>query len=202
MEAMRWLRLRAEVRAWSEPDKSVLYKRNGKPAMRRSGALEDDRRQTQSTRVCPRRRRGGGGRRGASRPPLLAQDQAQAWEQAVRKILGDAKPSDGKVAIELPEIAENGNTVPFTVSVDSPMTEKDHVKAIHVIATANPQPGVATFRFTPLSGKAAVAEPHAPRAHAGRDRHRRAERRPVPDDQAPRQGDDRRLRRLGRRERT
>ena len=87
----------------------------------------------------------------------LAQDQAQAWELAVRKIVGEAKPSEGKFALELPEIAENGNTVPFTVSVESPMTEKDHVKAIHVIATANPQPGVATFRLTPLSGKAAVS---------------------------------------------
>ena len=87
----------------------------------------------------------------------LAQDQVQAWELAVRKILGEAKPSEGKFTLELPEIAENGNTVPFTVSVESPMTEKDHVKAIHVIATANPQPGVATFRFTPLSGKAAVS---------------------------------------------
>jgi sulfur-oxidizing protein SoxY len=87
----------------------------------------------------------------------LAQDQAQAWELAVRKIVGEAKPSEGKFALELPEIAENGNTVPFTVSVESPMTEKDHVKAIHIIATANPQPGVATFRLTPLSGKAAVS---------------------------------------------
>jgi sulfur-oxidizing protein SoxY len=87
----------------------------------------------------------------------LAQDQVQAWELAVRKIVGEAKPSEGKFALELPEIAENGNTVPFTVSVESPMTEKDHVKTIHVIATANPQPGVATFRLTPLSGKAAVS---------------------------------------------
>jgi sulfur-oxidizing protein SoxY len=87
----------------------------------------------------------------------LAQDQVQAWELAVRKIVGEAKPSEGKFALELPEIAENGNTVPFTVSVESPMTEKDHVKAIHIIATANPQPGVATFRLTPLSGKAAVS---------------------------------------------
>jgi len=87
----------------------------------------------------------------------LAQDQVQAWELAVRKIVGEAKPSEGKFALELPEIAENGNTVPFTVSVESPMTEKDHVKAIHVIATANPQPGVAMFRLTPLSGKAAVS---------------------------------------------
>ena len=87
--------------------------------------------------------------------PSPAQDQPQAWELAVRKILGEAKPIDGKMTLELPEIAENGNTVPFTISVDSPMTDKDHVKAIHIIATSNPQPGVATPDST--SGKAAVA---------------------------------------------
>ena len=43
------------------------------------------------------------------------------------------------------------------IAIDSPMTETDFVKAIHIVATANPQPGVATFRLTPLSGKAAVA---------------------------------------------
>ena len=88
---------------------------------------------------------------------LAAQDASQGWEQAVKKVLGDAKPIEGKLAIDLPEIAENGNTVPFTVSVESPMTEADHVKVIHVLATANPQPGVAVFRFSPLSGKAMVA---------------------------------------------
>ena len=86
-----------------------------------------------------------------------AQDKAQPWELAVRKILGEAKVSEGKIGIEMPEIAENGNTVPFTITVDSPMTDENHVKAIHVLATANPQPGVASFRFTPLSGKASVA---------------------------------------------
>jgi sulfur-oxidizing protein SoxY len=88
---------------------------------------------------------------------VIAQDAAQAWEQAVKKVLGDAKPIEGKVMLDLPEIAENGNTVPFTISVDSPMSEADHVKVIHVLATANPQPGVAVFRFSPLSGKATVA---------------------------------------------
>ena len=88
---------------------------------------------------------------------VLAQDQPQAWELAVRKILGEAKPIEGKITVELPEIAENGNTVPFAISVDSPMTDKDHVKAIHIVATSNPQPGVATFRLSPQSGKAAVA---------------------------------------------
>jgi sulfur-oxidizing protein SoxY len=86
-----------------------------------------------------------------------AQDNPLAWQEALKKIIGDAKPIEGKVLLELPEIAENGNTVPFSVSVDSPMTEKEYVKAIHVLATANPQPGVATFRLTATSGKAAVS---------------------------------------------
>ena len=87
----------------------------------------------------------------------LAQAAPQGWEEAVKKILGDSKVTDGKLTMDLPEIAENGNTVPFSISVDSPMTDKDYVKAVHVISTANPQPGVATFRFTPQSGKAAAA---------------------------------------------
>jgi sulfur-oxidizing protein SoxY len=87
----------------------------------------------------------------------VAQDAASGWEDVVKKIVGETKPIEGRVALDMPEIAENGNTVPFTVSVESPMTDKDYVKAIHVISTGNPQPGVATFRLTPLSGKAAVA---------------------------------------------
>ena len=73
------------------------------------------------------------------------QEQSQAWAQAVRSILGDAKPTEAKLNFDMPEIAENGDTVPFSVRVDSPMTEKDYVKAIHVISTGNPQPGVANF---------------------------------------------------------
>lgn len=82
---------------------------------------------------------------------------AQTWEEVLKNILGDAKATEGKLTMDLPEIAENGNTVPFTIAVESPMTDKDYVKAVHVISTGNPQPGVATFRFTPQSGKAAAA---------------------------------------------
>lgn len=79
------------------------------------------------------------------------------FDEALKKILGDAKPADGKpILVELPEIAENGNTVPFTLTVDSPMTEANHVRALHVLATGNPQSGIASFQFTPLSGKAYV----------------------------------------------
>ena len=87
----------------------------------------------------------------------LAQEQSQAWEQAVKGILGEAKPTEAKMTFDMPEIAENGNTVPFSVRIDSPMTEKDYVKAIHIISTGNPQPGVATFRLTPRSGRAMVS---------------------------------------------
>jgi sulfur-oxidizing protein SoxY len=87
----------------------------------------------------------------------VAQSGAQPWEAAVKKILGEGKPIDGKLVLDMPEIAENGNTVPFTISVDSPMTDKEYVKAVHIISTGNPQPHVVTFHFTPRSGRAAAA---------------------------------------------
>ncbi len=89
--------------------------------------------------------------------PGRAMADAAAAEAAVQKLTGGAAPQDGKVSIKLPQIAENGNTVPFTVAVDSPMTEDDFVKAVHIVADGNPQPGVASFYFTPLSGKAEVS---------------------------------------------
>jgi sulfur-oxidizing protein SoxY len=92
-----------------------------------------------------------------ARAPAVAQEKSNGFEETLKKILGDAKPSDAKIVIDMPEIAENGNTVPFSLTVDSPMTADDHVKAVHVISTGNPQPGVANFAFTPLSGKASVS---------------------------------------------
>lgn len=87
----------------------------------------------------------------------LAQANTALWQAHLNKITGPAKPSEGKVKIDLPEIAENGNTVPFTVVVDSPMTDKDHVKAVHIISTGNPVPDVASYLFTPLAGKVSVS---------------------------------------------
>ena len=84
---------------------------------------------------------------------------AQATPESARKMLTDlvkTEPKAGKVQIKTQEIAENGNTVPVTIVVDSPMTEKDYVKAIHVVADKNPLPGVASFNLHPASGKAEV----------------------------------------------
>ncbi len=80
-----------------------------------------------------------------------------AVEAELRKLLGDRKPMEGKIKLDLPAIAENGMVVPLTVDIDSPMTDADHVKAVHLFADGNPLPGVGTFRFTPASGKASVA---------------------------------------------
>ncbi len=95
----------------------------------------------------------------ALRSGARAQDKplGVGLEEAMKKVLGDAKPTEGKIQIEIPEIAENGNTVPFSVSVDSPMTETEHVKALHIFAGGNPIAGIGSFHFTPASGKAAVA---------------------------------------------
>jgi sulfur-oxidizing protein SoxY len=88
----------------------------------------------------------------------IAKDgDTNGWESLLTKLTGEQTPTEGKIAFDIVETAENGNTVPFAVSVESLMDETHHVKAIHVVATGNPQPSVATFYFTPDSGKAMVA---------------------------------------------
>lgn len=77
----------------------------------------------------------------------------EAAEQ-IAKFTGGKTAEQGKVSIELPEIAENGNTVPLSVSVDAPMTADNYVSEILIVADGNPNPGVATFQFSPLAGKA------------------------------------------------
>lgn len=86
--------------------------------------------------------------------PAAATPDAMA--EAIKKVIGNATPTDGRVKLEVPPLVENGSTVPLTVSVDSPMTEADHVKAIHVFNEKNPQPNVFTARLGPRSGKATV----------------------------------------------
>src|SRR5262245_46321235 len=78
-------------------------------------------------------------------------------QEAIRKIVGPAKISPGKVKLELPPLIENGNAVPLSVTVDSPMTEAEHVKAIHVFTEKNPQPNVASFHLGPRAGRARIA---------------------------------------------
>lgn len=78
------------------------------------------------------------------------------FEAALSEILKGATPRDGGVEMDLPATIENGDYVPVTLAVESPMTAESYVKAIHLLSPANPRARVAIFRFTPLSGRATV----------------------------------------------
>jgi sulfur-oxidizing protein SoxY len=88
---------------------------------------------------------------GASSDAVLAKNDA---DEAIKKFTGGKIPVPGKVKLDLPEIAENGNTVPMTVTVESPMTEQSHVTDVLIVADENPRSGVVTFHFSPASGVA------------------------------------------------
>ena len=81
-------------------------------------------------------------------------DKPPTFQETMDKILGGKKAEEAKITIELPEIAENGNTVPYTVTVDSPMTDADYVKALHILSSGNPGPNIASYHFSPMSGQA------------------------------------------------
>ena len=76
---------------------------------------------------------------------------------AIRKVVGEAPLNRGKIKIDVPALIENGNAVPFTVSCESPMTESDHVKAIHVFTEKNPQPNVISVQLGPRAGRASMS---------------------------------------------
>ena len=78
-------------------------------------------------------------------------------QAAMRKVLGGATPRPGKVQLEIAPLIDNGNTVPLSVSVDSPVTPAEHVKAIHVFTEKNPQPNVLSVRLGPRAGRASVS---------------------------------------------
>src|SRR5437660_6618512 len=75
-------------------------------------------------------------------------------DELIKRFTGGKPTSEGRVRLDLPEIAENGNTVPMTVFVESPMTEQSYVSAVLVVSEGNPRGGIATFHFSPASGMA------------------------------------------------
>jgi len=76
---------------------------------------------------------------------------------AIRNVVGTASVRTGKVKLDIPPLVENGNTVPMTVSVESPMTADDYVKSIHVFNEKNPQPNIGNFYLGPRAGRAQIA---------------------------------------------
>lgn len=93
----------------------------------------------------------------AQLPPNIQEVRKQAFDDAIRKVVGNAQVRTGKVKLDVPPLIDNGNAVPLSVEVESPMTEADHVKAVHIFTERNPQPYVLTAHLGPRAGKARVA---------------------------------------------
>ena len=81
----------------------------------------------------------------------------EAMARTVKELIGETAPQRGRIHLEIPPLIENGNAVPMTVRVDSPMTADDRVAAIHVVNEKNPQPHVVSVRFSSNSARAQLS---------------------------------------------
>ncbi len=79
-----------------------------------------------------------------------------AVKESIALLTGNAELERGLVTVSMPKIYRQPEFVPIKVTVESPMTPDDYVKAIHLFAERNPEPAVASFSFTPECGRAEV----------------------------------------------
>lgn len=100
---------------------------------------------------------GGAAALAAMLAPRMAMADAKAVADEIKKLYGDKKLSEGKIKLDVPQIAENGLVVPISVEIDSPMSAEDFVKSVHVFADGNPLPQVVSYRFSPECGKASAS---------------------------------------------
>lgn len=87
----------------------------------------------------------------------LTRTKPNNMPEVIRRLVGTAPLNKGKVKLVLPPLVENGHLVPLSVSIESPMTETDYVKAIHVFTDKNPLPEVVSFYLGPRAGRANIA---------------------------------------------
>src|SRR5262245_13927753 len=90
----------------------------------------------------------------AVRPSFATPETMRA---AIGGIVGKAEVGNGRISIDIPQLVENGNTVPVVVAVESPMTATDYVRAIHIFNEKNPQPNVIGIHLGPRAGRARVS---------------------------------------------
>jgi sulfur-oxidizing protein SoxY len=96
------------------------------------------------------------GAAGALAFPGAALAQADPLDPLVRALTNGAPVRKGKVTLVLPQLADNGNSVPVRITVDSPMTAADHVKSVHLYSERNPVHNMANFYLGPRAGKAEI----------------------------------------------
>ncbi len=89
-------------------------------------------------------------------PSRAARAQADPFAALLKQVTGGATVRLGRVTVDTPRLADNGHSVPLTVSVASPMTAADHVRSITLLSERNPRPLMATFHLGPKAGRAEV----------------------------------------------
>lgn len=89
--------------------------------------------------------------------PSQLPEPSQRFLDTYASLIGNGTPLEDRVRVTLPEIAENGNIVPYKIEIESPMTAEDNIALVHLLSTANPQAHVATFHFSKHSAKAIVS---------------------------------------------
>ena len=92
----------------------------------------------------------------AQLPSNIVALRREALEQAIRGVVGNSEVRQGRVTLDVPPLIDNGNSVPITVKVESPMTPQEHVKSIHIFTEKNPQPNILAAHLGPRAGRAAV----------------------------------------------
>jgi sulfur-oxidizing protein SoxY len=98
----------------------------------------------------------GAATRALAQPTPSLQEQQIELDRAINRILKDVKIREGRVTVDVPALADNGNSVACVISVDSPMTEADHVRAVHLFLARNPRPFALSAYLTPRSVRARI----------------------------------------------
>lgn len=93
----------------------------------------------------------------AALPGRAAAEISPELAQLIARVTEGAVPERGRITLDIPALVENGNSVDTRIVVESPMTEADHVRWIHLIAEKNPFPDMARFHLGPRAGRAEVA---------------------------------------------
>jgi sulfur-oxidizing protein SoxY len=89
--------------------------------------------------------------------PAVPWATPEAMQQAIRQRIGNREPQPGGMTLTLPKIAETGNSVPLTVTVDSLMSAEDHVLRVHLFVPGNPEPVASTYHLGVRAGKAQIS---------------------------------------------
>jgi sulfur-oxidizing protein SoxY len=87
----------------------------------------------------------------------MTKQPSALYLEAREKLAAGRAIKTERVKLELPRLAESGNSVTLKVLVDSPMTADDHVKVIHLLSEQNPIATIGRFHLSARSGRGEVS---------------------------------------------